>query len=202
MQAQHHFFEGLVKGRQYRARVAIVTEGAKLDPNTHMLKAGSKGPWSPNSYPYKTKEERPPISSELRRQMWASFYVDTTPGCGSQGSLLESPCLGCLAQRKAAPKMLSPLLPPDVVAAHVIADAKGGPHGEDREEAWNFLPLCDQCNLDMKTQNAIDWSTTSARRLAITSHSSRCSFAFADVSSTTRTPRRSRLPSSRAVMAP
>ena len=35
--------------------------------------------------------------------------------------------------------------------------AKGGPHGEDKKEAWNFMPLCADCNLDMKTQNAIDW---------------------------------------------
>ena len=53
---------------------------------------------------------------------------------------------------------LSPLLT-NVVAAHVIADAKGGPHGEDKKETWNFIPTCVTCNdaSNMGTKNAIDW---------------------------------------------
>ena len=87
--------------------------------------------------------------------MWASFYVDNKHK--EEGALVENPCLGCLAQKFSPPRMLSPLLPSDVVAAHIIADAKGGPHGEDRKEAWNFMPLCATCNTNMGTTNAVDW---------------------------------------------
>jgi len=152
---QHHFFERLIPQRQYYARVAIVVGiGAKLNQSLLLDEhTGTKGPWSPNSYPYKTKEERPPISNELRRQMWASFYVSKDRP--KEGSLLENPCLGCMAVGKEL-VMLSPLLQ-NVVAAHIIADAKGGPHGEDPKEAWNFVPLCQPCNSDMGTTNAVDW---------------------------------------------
>ena len=154
---QHHFFEGLLTGRQYFARVAIVAgRGATpgLDQNLKLQPLScARGPWSSNSYPYTTKDVRPPISSELRRQMWASFHKSKDRP--KEGSLLENPCLGCLAMGK-EPEMLSPLLQ-NVVAAHIIADAKGGPHGEGPKEAWNFMPLCTACNLDMGTKNAVDW---------------------------------------------
>lgn len=42
-------------------------------------------------------------------------------------------------------------------AAHIIAHANGGPSGTDAAYAWNFVPLCGPCNLDMKTQHLIDW---------------------------------------------
>ena len=155
---QHHFFEGLQTGKQYFARVAIVTgRGAtpRLDQK-HMLQPSTcaKGPWSSQSYSYRTKDDRPPISDKLRRQMWASFYVSKDRP--KEGSLLENPCLGCLATGNDSPVMLSPLLQ-NVVAAHIIADAKGGPHGEGPKEAWNFVPLCQPCNLEMGTTNAVDW---------------------------------------------
>jgi hypothetical protein len=150
---QHHFFEDLRPGQQYFARVALVVgPEARLDKNLN-LHSGERGPWGQNSYAYNTQKERPTISNELRRQMWATFYVnDDRP---REGSLLENPCLGCLA-RGQKPEMLSPLLQ-NVEAAHVIADAKGGPHGEDPNEAWNFVPLCKECNRMMKTDNAVDW---------------------------------------------
>ena len=151
----HHFFDDLLVNHQYQARITIVTKDARLNKDGELdLETGRKGPWGPSSYPYKTKNERPPISSELRRQMWSSFYVDRANA--AEGSLVENPCLGCLAQKLSPPRMLSPLLS-NVHAAHIIADAKGGPHGEHAKEAWNFMPLCDSCNTDMGTKNAVDW---------------------------------------------
>ena len=151
----HHFFDDLLVNHQYQARIARVTKDARLNKDGELdLETGRKGPWGPSSYPYKTKNERPPISSELRRQMWSSFYVDRANA--AEGSLVENPCLGCLAQKLSPPRMLSPLLS-NVVAAHIIADAKGGPHGEHAREAWNFMPLCGPCNTNMETQNAVDW---------------------------------------------
>jgi len=149
----HHFFDDLLDNHQYQARVAIVTNDATFNDNG-LLMAGKKGPWGPFSYPYKTKNERPPISSEVRRRMWANFYVDR--GSFADGSLVENPCLGCLAQQASPLTRLSPLLS-NVVAAHIIADAKGGPHGEHAKEAWNFMPLCRPCNDKMGTMNAVDW---------------------------------------------
>ena len=152
----HHFFEDLLKDHKYQARVAIVTKGAIFNTDGVLeTGSGSKGPWGPFSYSYKTKNERPSISGELRRAMWASFYVDKDRP--EEGALVENPCLGCLAQKLSPPTMLSPLLPPNVHAAHIIADAKGGPHGEHAKEAWNFRPLCASCNTDMGTKNAVDW---------------------------------------------
>ena len=183
---QHHFFEGLLTGRQYFARVAIVAgRGATpgLDQNLKLQPLScARGPWSSNSYPYTTKDVRPPISSELRRQMWASFHKSKDRP--KEGSLLENPCLGCLAMGK-EPEMLSPLLQ-NVVAAHIIANAKGGPHGEGPKEAWNFMPLCARrATWTWVRRTRSIGSTISAKALKTTCRSSRCSSACGAAAMTT-----------------
>jgi hypothetical protein len=108
------------------------------------------------SRPFEVKEDRPAIAAEVRRAMWAGFYTDNRSSEHQRnGCMLAQACIGCKA-RRVTPTQLSPLLD-NVHAAHIIADAKGGPHGDDKKEVWNFFPLCKGCSLDMKTTNAIDW---------------------------------------------
>ena len=152
----HKFYEGLCQGRCYFAKVAIVSKDAEVDPSAEVLGKGRRGKWV-KSRPFEVKEDRPAIAAEVRRAMWAAFYTDTRSSEHQRnGCMLAQACIGCKARRGVTPMQLSPLLD-NVHAAHIIADAKGGPHGDDKKQVWNFFPLCKDCNLDMKTTNAIDW---------------------------------------------
>jgi hypothetical protein len=162
-------FEQLQPRVKYYARVAVVPKDTILSKDNKLISPGGqasqRGPWSPKSYPYETKDIRPSISDDVRRYVWASFYVAKVPGGSDEhnnpkyshaGMMADSPCLACQA-RGADPVMLRPLLD-NVDAAHIIADAKGGPHGEKKEEVWNFFPCCATCNRGLiQTKNAIEW---------------------------------------------
>ena len=151
----HKFYEGLYQGHSYFAKVAIVSNDAEVDPSADVLGQGRRGMWV-KSRPFEVKEDRPAIAAEVRRAMWAGFYTDNRSSEHQRnGCMLAQACIGCKA-RRVTPTQLSPLLD-NVHAAHIIADAKGGPHGDDKKEVWNFFPLCKGCSLDMKTTNAIDW---------------------------------------------
>jgi hypothetical protein len=129
----------LSKGQKYRFRVRIREDG---NPEP--------GAWSSWSAAIACKQGRDAIDPEVRRKMWADFY--TAPGEHEEtGSMLDQPCLGCLA-RGQKPTMLSPMLT-NVDASHVIAASLGGP-----DDSWNLVPLCPECNRDyQKTENMIDW---------------------------------------------
>jgi len=151
----HKVFEHLDALRQYSCRVAYVEKGASIRQLTQLVDGG-RGPFSSKSSTYKIKKDRPSVDNDVRRAMWASFYFGGE-GYEKVGLMIETPCLGCRAQKRQPVTMLRPLLD-NVDASHIIADSKGGPHGENIEETWNFMPLCRVCNRDdIKTHNAIDW---------------------------------------------
>jgi len=143
--ASFTFVSGLSGNTKYRFAIAYAD-----------VNGSDTSSYSPWSYSYRTKNEREPVSAGCRRKMWANFYTD--PKSPNDGLLLPQRCLGCRAQGRAPDEQgeLSPLLT-NVHAAHVISFAKGGPEGTDAKHAWNFVPLCESCNLDMKTEHLIDW---------------------------------------------
>jgi len=151
----HKLFENLCAQDTYFCKVMIVSADARLEDGTREIICNEKGPAS-KSRAYQIKEARPPVTDEVRRMMWAAFYIDDDDKMA--GCMLKMPCLGCMA-RGQEPIMLSPLLT-NVHAAHVIADAFQGPHGEHKHETWNFVPTCEACNLKMGTTNLIDWFYT------------------------------------------
>lgn len=141
-------FQKLVSGNTYKTKVELVDE------------EGDTGVQSSWSRAWKIKDTRSPVSAECKRKMWARTYVSKeNPEFGLMSYFA---CLGCLARGKTAAdaNKLNPACDESVHAAHIIAYAKGGPDGSDKDHSWNFLPLCPECNLIMKTVHLIDWFYT------------------------------------------
>lgn len=139
-------FRNLVPGNKYKALVELVDEEG--DTGVKSKK------WS---HAYEIKDSRSPVSAECKRKMWARTYVSKeNPEFGLMSYFA---CLGCLARGKTAAdaNKLNPACDESVHAAHIIAYAEGGPDGTKEEHAWNFLPLCPECNHNMKTTHLIDW---------------------------------------------
>jgi hypothetical protein len=74
------FFGQLAAGESYCGQVAVVPKGTELRKDGSLVdnlgRPSRHGQWSQKSGYYTTADVRPPISNDVRRYMWASFYVN------------------------------------------------------------------------------------------------------------------------------
>lgn len=138
---------------KYRFRVQVANDEANTSE------------WSSWTRLWMLKQQRGLITQEVRRLTWSRFYPSAEDE--DAGLPVKMPCLCCVVRKTWGQEatMLNPLAGPgqsNWQAGHVLPYSPYNIVGNEPDEAWNFVPICAECNQQMSNGHLIDYFTERA----------------------------------------